>query len=87
MNFYGGGYADIKSTSSWKNSFYELYNSDYCICGYKEIEGWVAYTPLIDKYYELIGNCAYICKLNTPLTNEWYNVNGCKITTIKIKSS
>ena len=66
MNFYGYGYSDIKcTTSSWKNSFNELYNSDYWICGYKEIEGGVAYLPLVDKYNELIGNCAYICKPNS----------------------
>lgn len=29
MNFYGGGYSDIKKTTgSWKKSFEDLYNSD-----------------------------------------------------------
>ena len=74
MNFYGGGYSDIKKTTgSWINSFNQLYNSDYWICGYKELEGGVAHPLLLDKYNDLIGNGAYICKSNTPLTNEWYN--------------
>ena len=74
INFYGGGYSDIKKTTgSWKASFDELSKSDKWICGYKEIEGGVGYEPLKDKWKELIGNGAYICKPNTPLTNEWYN--------------
>jgi FkbM family methyltransferase len=74
MNFYGGGYSDIKKTTgSWKNCYEKLYNSDKIICGYKEIHGGVAYPPLCDKWMELIGNGAYICKKNTLLTNKWYN--------------
>lgn len=74
MNFYGGGYSDIKKTTgSWKSSFDTLAKSDKWICGYAEIDGGVAYEPLKDKWKELIGNGAYICKPNTPLTNEWYN--------------
>jgi hypothetical protein len=73
MNFYGGGYSDIKKTTgSWKSSFDCMNNSDKWICGYQEIDGGVAYEPLKDKWRELIGNGAYICKPNTPLTNEWY---------------
>jgi hypothetical protein len=74
MNFYGGGYSDIKKTTgSWTQSFINLYNSKYWICGYKEINGGVAYGPNVDKWSELIGNGAYICKPQTPLTKEWYN--------------
>ena len=74
MNFLGGGYSDIKrTTGSWKKSFDDLKNSDKWLCGYKEIAGGVAYKPLHDKHEELIGNGAYICKKDTPLTNEWYN--------------
>jgi hypothetical protein len=75
MNFYGGGYSDIKKTTgSWVKSFNELKNSNnYWICGYKEINGGVAYSPNADKWEELIGNGAYICKPKTPLTEEWYN--------------
>jgi hypothetical protein len=73
MNFLGGGYSDIKKTThSWKKSFDDLASSDKWICGYKEVPGGVAYDPLHDKWEELVGNGAYICKPNTQLTNEWY---------------
>ena len=92
MNFYGGGYSDIKKTTgSWKSSFDNLSNSDKWICGYKEIEGGVAYEPLKDKWKELIGNGAYICKPNTPLTNEWYNemikLLNTKLEKLKVNSA
>ena len=74
MNFHGGGYSDVKKTTgSWIQSFDNLNKSDYWICGYKEIDGGVAYTPLSSKWEELLGNGAYICKPKTPLTIEWYN--------------
>jgi hypothetical protein len=74
MNFHGGGYSDIKrTTGSWKKSFDNLDSSDKWICGYKEIPGGVAYDPVKENWEELVGNGAYICKPNTPLTNEWYN--------------
>jgi hypothetical protein len=75
MHFYGGGYSDIKrSSGSWVKSFEDLKNSDKWICGYDELnEGGVAYEPVKDKWRELIGNCAYICKAGTDLTKEWYN--------------
>jgi len=75
MNFYGGGYSDIKKTrGSWVNSYLELMSDpDKWICGYQEIRGGVAYPPLKDKYEDLVGNGAYICKPLTPLTTDWYN--------------
>lgn len=75
MHFYGGGYTDIKETTgSWVSAFNELENnSTKWICGYKEVCGGVAYRPYIDKWQELVGNGAYICKPQTPLTTEWYN--------------
>ena len=74
MNFHGGGYTDIKRTSgSWVASFTDLSNSDAWICGYKEIPGGVAYNPYAPYWSELVGNCAYICKPQTPLTQEWYS--------------
>lgn len=75
MHFYGGGYSDIKETQcTWVNAFNDLQKDDNkWICGYKEVEGGVAYGPYSDKWEELIGNGCYICKPNTPLTNEWYN--------------
>jgi hypothetical protein len=73
MNFYGGGYCDIKPINhNWKPYFDELYNGDYWINGYKEVHDGVAVEILKDKYNELIGNGAYICKPHTPLTEEWY---------------
>jgi hypothetical protein len=67
MNFYGGGYSDIKKPSgSWKKSFEDLNNSDKWIIGYKWEEN--------DKtLYSWIGNGAYIARPNTPFTNEWYS--------------
>jgi len=75
MHFYGGGYTDIKKTTgSWVNAFNELMADDNkWICGYPETNGGVAYLPLIDRWKELIGNSAYICKPQTSLTFEWYN--------------
>ncbi len=75
MHFYGGGYTDIKETTgSWMNGFNQLENDDNkWICGYPELCNGVAYGPVVDKWRELIGNCAYICKPQTPLTSEWYN--------------
>jgi hypothetical protein len=75
MHFYGGGYTDIKETTgSWVNAFNELKNNpDKWMCGYPEIRDGVAYGPVADKWNELIGNCAYICKPQTKLTSEWYN--------------
>jgi len=74
MNFYGGGYSDIKmTTGSWNKHFDDLINSDKWICGYKEINGGVAYEPVQLYYDSLIGNCCYICKPQSPLTIEWYN--------------
>ena len=70
MNFIGGGYSDIKKTSgSWVKSFNDLYNSNYWIYDYKEINSSVVYSPLSDKWNELV----YICKPQTLLTIEWYN--------------
>lgn len=74
MHFYGGGYSDIKQTTgSWKDSFHQLKHGPYWICGYAEIPTGVAYEPYADKWNDLIGNCAYICKPYTPLTTEWYH--------------
>jgi hypothetical protein len=68
MNFYGGGYSDIKNTTgSWKKAFEEMINNpDAYINGYPELES-------MNLMEGLIGNCAYIAKPNTELTNQWYN--------------
>jgi hypothetical protein len=75
MNFHGGGYSDIKrTTGSWVQSFADLAEKeDKWIIGYQELEGGVGYGPAVNDWRSLVGNCAYICKPNTPLTNEWYN--------------
>lgn len=74
MRFHGGGYTDIKQTTgNWVSSFQKINNSDKWIIGYKEIRGGVAYPPLSNNWNELLGNCAYICKPNTPFVVEWYN--------------
>ena len=74
MRHHGGGYADIKiPTGSWVESFNTLRNSNKWMIGYKEVEGGTSILTLTNKWYELIGNGAYICKPNTPLVNEWYN--------------
>ena len=74
MRFHGGGYSDIKrTTGSWLESFEKLKQSDKWIIGYKEVKGGVAYSPLKNKWKELIGLCSFICKPNTPLVIEWYN--------------
>jgi hypothetical protein len=72
MHFYGGGYSDVKGTTgSWRNAFNEFEQSDAWVCGYKEILGGAS-GELADKWSELVGNGAYICKPGTPLTQEWY---------------
>jgi hypothetical protein len=75
MNFIGGGYSDVKETTgSWIEGFSDLEkNEDKWINGYKEINGGVSYIFVRHKWELLIGNGAYICKPNTPLTNEWYS--------------
>jgi lipopolysaccharide biosynthesis glycosyltransferase len=74
MNFYGGGYSDINEPGgSWDNAFSELYNSNYLICGYPETSYWgIAYEPYRGQYKELIRISGFVCKANTPLTNELY---------------
>jgi len=75
MNFYGGGYSDVKeTTSSWKSSFEMMdANEDKWICGYGEQGAFdIAYFPVREHWRDLIGNGAYICKPHTPLTEEWY---------------
>ena len=70
MRFHGGGYSDIKKTTgSWTESFDKLNKSDKWIIGYAEIPGG----EVCGRWETLVGNCAYICKPNTPFVVEWYN--------------
>lgn len=75
MNFYGGGYSDIKKTKgSWVSSFEELNNDDTkWVIGYQEEVWSLTHKPYRELANYLIGNCAYICKPNTAFTNKWYN--------------
>jgi hypothetical protein len=83
MRHYGGGYADIKTqTGSWIPSFEKIKaSSDLWAIGYGEINpGGIAhiddnelYRSMQTVYTKMIGNCAYICKKNTPLVIEWYS--------------
>ena len=82
MNFYGGGYSDIKQINdSWLIHYDQLMNSDKWACGYAEREpSDIAYgsdqelnKQMKENYNKLIGNGCYIFKKNTPLTNEWYD--------------
>lgn len=73
MHFHGGGYSDIKETTgNWNPYFTNFIKSNKWIIGYKEIKGGVAYEPLKNQFNDLIGNCSYICRPQTPLTKEWY---------------
>jgi hypothetical protein len=76
MHHYGGGYSDIKQqTGSWENSFnYMECNKSIYICGYPESgEGDIAGDDTIKTLWrDLVGNCAYICRPNTPFTQKWY---------------
>lgn len=72
MHVHGGGYSDIKKTTgSWVSSFISLKESDAWICGYQEVPGGVAGPG--ERWVDLVGNGAYICKPRTPLTTEWFN--------------
>jgi len=72
MHVHGGGYSDIKRPSgSWVQAFDDLDGSDMWMNGYPEIEGGAAHTHA-EHWGSLIGNCSFICKPRTPLTEAWY---------------
>jgi len=74
MNFYGGGYSDVKKTTgSWTGAFEELERGEFWMNGYPIDYREVAYPPLAKEADSLIGNAAYISKPETPLTIEWYS--------------
>lgn len=83
MNFYGGGYADIKTyRKSWKKAFETLERSDAYAIGYREVgfDGVanvgitnVCLKQDLKNYWRLlIGNGAYIFRPQTAFTREWY---------------
>jgi hypothetical protein len=81
MHHYGGGYTDIKySFYPWNDVFDELErDTNKWVAGYREGGVWgVAnvddpelYKMLQENAHSLIGNCAYICRPQTPFTEEW----------------
>ena len=80
MHHYGGGYSDIKEYSpdsiyEWRNAFNRLYSDlNIWAIGYgEESPGSIAHPDYQQHYRSMIGNGAYVCRPNTPLTREWYN--------------
>jgi hypothetical protein len=82
MNFYGGGYIDIKQISnSWEKSFSRLNASTKYLIGYPEINyehiaryGQKNENLKYDLYVYwslLVGNSGYICRPHTKFTEEW----------------
>lgn len=83
MNFYGGGYADIKFYDfDWNPYFDQLEQSDKWAIGYLPLEPLnVAVDPedpegpIIQSYWqELIGAGAMICKPHTKFTQDWFSI-------------
>lgn len=76
MNFYGGGYIDIKKPlGSWIHAFNDMIEqTDKYINGYPELgPDSLGYAPAAPLWKQLVGNCAYICRPHTPLTEKWYS--------------
>ena len=80
MHHFGGGYSDIKACQySWLDLFEELEQSAAYIIGYPEQKksdlaqvGGLVMKDMRHYFSQTIGNCAYICRANTPFTYEWY---------------
>ncbi|MDT0193763.1 hypothetical protein Q9R30_00155 [Arthrobacter sp. AB6] len=82
MNFWGGGYCDIKTLHhSWSPAFDRLdADTGKWALGYHEVASdMTARLPgrlgrdVRRRYSRLIGNGAFIMKPQTPLTREWYS--------------
>jgi hypothetical protein len=76
MNFYGGGYSDIKQTTgSWIKAFNDLEESDNIWMNGFRLSGEndVSYEEHSIYWESLIGQSSYISKPQTPLTIEWYS--------------
>lgn len=78
MYHYGGGYTDIKCTTSrWGVFFESLEKSDRQVLGYQELAHGIPHVTgeLGDRirasHRELIGLCAFIFKRACPLAEVW----------------
>lgn len=78
MNFYGGGYADIKffsTDNNWKQCF-ELIenNNEIDIIGQHEVPNGsgIVYLNTLDNLNKILSNCWFICKAHSKFTEEWY---------------
>lgn len=81
MNFWGGGYCDIKTIRQGWSAAFDRIEADpgKWALGYREIASdMTAKLPgklgcdIRRHYSVLIGNGAFIMKPQTPLTREWY---------------
>lgn len=85
MNFYGGGYTDIKrinKDNNWSELYDKLLKSDDLLAvGYAERNIYdINYGDsqtlnylMKQNYKKMIGNGCYIMKPQTELTTEWYD--------------
>lgn len=80
MHYYGGGYLDVKTIkSSWVPAFQRLReNKSAWVLGYRELSHATASTlpgrmqsQVRKNFFRIIGNGAFICKPESPITSEW----------------
>lgn len=78
MNFFGGGYADIKiygPDNNWKKSFDSMGKvPEVMVCGAEEIPGG---SPVMEYENDatrkkLLANCFFICRPHTEFTEIWF---------------
>ncbi|PXW22421.1 glycosyltransferase family 32 protein [Paraburkholderia caballeronis] len=80
MHHYGGGYTDIKiTTTKWPRFFETLEHSGKLALGYTELAHGLPHVQgefgdlLRRSHHELIGLCAFIFEKQSPLTEKWLN--------------
>ncbi|MDO4642173.1 MAG: hypothetical protein Q4A84_10830 [Neisseria sp.] len=80
MHHWGGGYSDVKPCRfPWQSFFDDLDKSAAYLVGYCEkkaadlaqVSGKVM-QDMENYFSRIVGNCAYICRPDTPFTREWY---------------
>jgi hypothetical protein len=92
MNFYGGGYADIKMpTKSWVQAFDDLDAAGANMYGNGSREGhakhlgyWEGMTPALKtvvakKHKQFLSNCNFVFRPHTPYTEAWYTAVQAKM--------